>query len=376
MFALSLDAFAGPRPLEFADIIEQREPFSPRLSPDGSRVAFLVRQASLRENASKVSLWLVAPGSPARRLLEAASIGSLEWVPDGSALAASLPRPGRAALWLIPLNGDGPRPLFEHPARPVSYSWSPDGSKLLFVAAEEPPAGQRDRIDHEGVVYDETVHGIRSFTQRNWTPPGAQRLWLWRREGKQAERIDADLSPVKTFGKYSWAPNGRLVAIEYVPSGGPDLNMVNHIGVLDLDAAAGKAQAFTPRVTTAVANRGPEWHPNSGAIVFASTGDPERFYAVQSAVRILRLNEPQPAVAPLDGEWSFLDRVTYDAAGGHLLMEYENRSRSTLYRVPVSGGRAQPAPGGTAHFSAFHFSRDKKRAACIPNRSTGITIIL
>lgn len=170
---------------------------------------------------------------------------------------------------------------------------------------------------------------------------------------------------MKTFGKYSWAPNGRLVAIEYLPAGGPDLNMVNHIGVLALDAATGKAQAFTPRVTTPVANRGPEWHPNSGAIVFASTGDPERFYAVGSAVRILGLNESQPTVTPVDGEWSFLDRVTYDATGDHLLVEYENRSRTTLYRVPVSGGRAEAAPGGAAHFSAFHFSRDKKRAACI-----------
>ncbi|MEK7405534.1 MAG: hypothetical protein AAB225_10535 [Acidobacteriota bacterium] len=184
ILSVSLAACAGQRPLEFADIIGQREPFSPRLSPDGSWVAFLVRQASLPENASKVSLWLVAPGSPARRLLEAASIGSLEWMPGGSALTASLPRPGKAALWLIPLNGDGPRPLFEHPTRPMSYSWSPDGSKLLFVTAEEPPADQRDRIDREGVAYDETVHGIRSFTQRNWISPGAQRLWLWRRGGK------------------------------------------------------------------------------------------------------------------------------------------------------------------------------------------------
>lgn len=365
MLVVSLAALAEQRPLEFADIIELREPFSPRLSPDASKVAFLVRQASLQENTAKVSLWLVSPGSTPHKLLEEPSLGLLEWVPDGSALTASLARSGRAALWRIPLNGDAPQPLFEHPTRLLSYSWSPDGSRLLFVTAEEPSPAERERIDREGIVYDETIHGIRSFTQRNWTSPSPQQLWLWRRGEKQAEVIDVDLSPVKAIGQFSWSPEGRHVAMDYVPKGGPDVNMTNHIGMLTFDPISGKGQAFTPLITTAVANRNPQWHPQTAAIVFAATGDPQRFYSVRSVPQILRLKESHPKSVSVDGEWFFLNGAIFATTGEHLLFEYENRSRSTLYRVPVSGGRAQVVLGGTAHYSGFHFSRDKKWAACI-----------
>jgi len=358
-----LTVVAAQRPLEFADIIEQREPSSPRLSPDGSRVAYVVRQASLERNSTKSSLWLVSPGSPARKLLDE-NAGLLEWLPDGTALTAALGRPGKTALWRIAMNGDA-SPLFEHATRIASYSWSPDGSRMLFVTAEEPSATLRAQIDREGIVYDETIHGVRSFTQKNRIPPSPQQVWLWRRGEKQAERVEVDWSPVGVIGRYCWGPDGHFVAMDYVPAGGPNLNMTNHIGVLTFDPHTGKPQAFAPKITTAAANRNPQWHPSNGSLVYASTGDPQRYYSVQSVPRILRPNESHPATVSVDGEWFFLSNATFDGAGDSLLFEYEDNSRSTLYRVPVSGGRARAVAGGAAHFSSFHFSRAKDRAACI-----------
>ena len=95
-------AAAGEAPLRLSDIVEQREPFSPRISPDGKTVAFLVRQASVAANSNRTSLHLVTPGSPPRMILEENSIAQVEWIPDGRGLSAALPRGGETALWRIP----------------------------------------------------------------------------------------------------------------------------------------------------------------------------------------------------------------------------------------------------------------------------------
>jgi len=178
------------------------------LSPDGKTVAFLVRQASLLENSSKVELWTVSPGSPPQMLLRESFIGALDWTPDNSALTATLSRPGSVALWRIPLDGGAPRPLFEHPTGVFDYAWSPDGTRILFATAEPPSAEQKALIDRQGIVYDESVHGIRNFTQRTWTRPGAQQLWIWRTGQSRGRPLKVDFTPVKGFSRFSWSPAG------------------------------------------------------------------------------------------------------------------------------------------------------------------------
>jgi len=332
---------AGQRPLEFKDIIELREPYSVRISPDGSRVAFLVRLPD------KVGLWTA---SPPRQLLQESFIGALEWMPDGSALTATLPRPGKAMLWRIPLDGSAPTPLFEHPTRASSYAWSPDGSMLIFVSSDELTPEQRAAPERDGVVYDERVHGIRNFTQRTWITPNPPRLWLWRRGASSAERVDIALPAGKLISSLAWSPSGDRVAID----------LGENIGILTLDPLS-----FTLRVTTEVFNRSPAWHPSGNSIVFASTGDPHRTYWPRGTHQILPLPTGAPKEAPMEGEWYFLNGAVFDESGDNLLFEYDDRSSSNLYRVPVSGGRPRKLIDDPAHFSAFHFSRDKKWAACL-----------
>jgi dipeptidyl aminopeptidase/acylaminoacyl peptidase len=354
--ALAAACLAAQRPLEFKDIIEQREPSSVRISPDGSRVAYVVRQSSLATNGSKTTLWIAAPSSPPRQLIEESFIGSLEWIPDGSALSASLPRPGKAALWRVPLDGSAPSPLFEHPTRPGVYAWSPDGSKLLFTSSDDLTAEQRAAPDRDGLLYDERIHGIRNFTSRNWVRPNPPRLCLWRRGTEAAQPLDGALPAGVAVFSMAWSPAGDRVAIAYPSPSGSGEN----IGILTLEPLS-----FAPRVTTDVFNRRPQWRPSGNSLVFASTGDPDRTYVVKGRHLVLPAAGGAPREAPMQGDWFFLNGAVFDQSGENLLFEYEDRSTSNLYRYPASGGTPRKVISDPGHFSSFHFSADKTRAACL-----------
>ena len=189
LLLLSIPVAGEETPFRWADIVEQREPSSPRISPDGRTVAFLVRQASIATNSNSTSLYVVTPGSPPRKILEENSIAQVEWIPDSQALIAALPRGGKAALWRVPPDGGMPVPLFEHPTRIQQYRWAPDGSRLAFVTSEESTPEERATIENSGVVYDDKIFGIRNFTSRAWSLPKPQQIWLWDARTGRAQRL-------------------------------------------------------------------------------------------------------------------------------------------------------------------------------------------
>ncbi len=357
-------AAADRKPLWLSDIVEQCEPSSPRISPDGKTIAFLARRASIDSNRYSTELHVVAPGGAPRRILEESSIGQIEWVPDGRSITASLPRGGKVALWRIPLDGGRPRPLFEHATRVQQYRWSPDGLRLVFVTSEEPTPEERAAIENRGIVYDDAVHGIRNFTNRSWNPSKPQQIWLWESQTGRAQRLAFDLSAVAGIRQLSWSPDGTMLAMEYVPKGGPEVGInVSHIGILDLAKTT-----LRPVITWRGANRGADWSPDSRAIAFASMGpiDPAaRFYENRMNPYILNLDGEAAQAVKVSQPLRYLSTSWWDGDGHKLLFEYEDRSRSSLYRISLTGGDPVPVLGGAEHFSSFHFDRERRRAACL-----------
>ncbi len=362
MSVVCLALAADKRPLEFRDLIELNEPSQPRISPDGTQVVFLLTRASVDTNSSKRSLWIVSRGTSARKLLEEAPIGPAEWTADGQALLLRLARPGNVAFWRVSTGTAAATPVFEHPNPIFSAWWSLDKSAVLFTSAEVNPADDRRRIERDGVLYDETIHGIRSFTRGPWTRPAKPRLWLWRTGNKAAEPVIASLDAIGGISSIAWSPDGTMAAIEYTPAQ-PGAAMTTQIGILHL-GGEGAPGRFEPLITAPVENRSAQWLPDSRSLVFSQTGSGSRYYVPASTIRTVAVSERRDVAVPGNGPWYFLGRLDVDRAGD-ILAEYDDWSTSTLYRVARAGGAARPIYPGKEHLSAFHLSGQKRFAACI-----------
>ena len=124
----------------------------PRISPDGQKVAFVVKTIDEQKHEYRSSIWMVpTAGGEARRFtMGTANTHSPIWSPDGRWLAFSSEREGepetagkdekeqklhgkgKTQIWLIPTDGGEARQLtfMQHGAsQPV---WSPDSRQLLF----------------------------------------------------------------------------------------------------------------------------------------------------------------------------------------------------------------------------------------------------
>ncbi len=126
----------GMRP---EDVYELTGVSDPRISPDGSRIAYVVWSLDRESNEYRGAIW-VAPfdgaGEPRRFTSGEKRDGSPRWSPDGRWLAFTSNRGAEKTppqLYVMPADGGEARCLTEGKEGVDSVAWSPDSSRIAFV---------------------------------------------------------------------------------------------------------------------------------------------------------------------------------------------------------------------------------------------------
>ena len=295
----------APRP---EDLIDLRVPVDLRISPDGSRVAFVVRTSAPARDGYRHALWLVpADGSaPARQLtLGRKSDSCPRWSPDGRTLAfisdrggvlqaggagdrpgkAEAPKEGAAQVWLLPMDGGEARQLTSLPRDVSDLAWSPDGTRLCIVSAATTKAATPARAPDAPPVSD-----IRQIDRLFYMLNGAGFIYdrpgrLWRVDVATGEAVRLT-SGIASDASPAWSPDGAKIAFVSDRHRDADLKWQQDIYLIGADGGR------PLRVTGGTGEQSfgePAWSPDGAWIAVVghrwparagSRGDVWRFRAV------------------------------------------------------------------------------------------------
>jgi dipeptidyl aminopeptidase/acylaminoacyl peptidase len=221
-------AAAAPRGLTAEDLVTLDRVSAPTLSPDGSRVAFVLRQTDYDNNRGATALWLqpFEGGTPRRLTADGSSANSPQWSPDGRQLYFLSSRSGSMQVWRIELAGGEAQQVSEYAFDVGSFRLAPDG-KALALSLEVFPdcadlACSKARIDERGAskasgtLYD----GLFVRHWDSWKDGRRNQLFVAAldeagRAAAEPVRVSAGVAgdvPGKPFGgneDYDWAPDGR-----------------------------------------------------------------------------------------------------------------------------------------------------------------------
>jgi Tol biopolymer transport system component len=145
------------------------------VSPDGRRVAFVVRATDLEGDRGQTDLWLLdldaagrATGEPRRLTSDDAGDTAPRWAPDGRSLFFLSTRSGSSQVWRLPLAGGEAVQVTDLPLDVANLLVAPDGRRLAFsaevhvdcdtLACTADRLAERETGKSSGRVFDELLY--------------------------------------------------------------------------------------------------------------------------------------------------------------------------------------------------------------------------
>ena len=314
----------------------------PRISPDGTTVAYVVKTVDREANGYRSAIWLAAlDGSSAPRQLSSGEKRDAEprWSPDGTRLAFTSNRGGKVSqLYVMPVDGGEARKLtslnedVEHPV------WSPAGSTVAFVARVRDAA--YDEEDDERRAPRRITRLQYKLEHVGWTVDRPQHLFAVKADGSSAPaQITAgdfeDTAP-------AWSPDGSTIAFVSARHDDWDIELASDVYLIDAPDLDAPATSEPRRLTRGGGQTdGPVWSPDGSrlavlrypgmlddpkhtqvAVVDAATGD-----TVLLTEALDRNCNPYPT--PREAAW----------VGEHLVFLVEDGGNTHVYRVAADGSK-------------------------------------
>lgn len=271
------------------DLYALRVPTDARISPDGSRACFVLKEANPARDGYRHSLWIVPMdgSAPERRLtLGAKSDTAPRWSPDGRTIAflsdrgavleaggaGDRPKPlgpspkeprGTVQVWLLPIDGGEAHQLTHLPEDVGDIAWSPDGSRLCAVSAATTAVAAPSRRDpadpppRDARLIDRLRYMLNGDGFTYDRPPN---LWIADAATGECRRLT---SGRHVDGHPAWSPDGRQICFVSDRHANADLTWRTDLYLIDADGGP------VTRITGGRGDRAfrsPAWSPDGTMI--------------------------------------------------------------------------------------------------------------
>ncbi len=332
------------------DLMLLRSAGSPRISPDGRRVAYTITETDFDQDVYVAQIWLadVASGHSIQLTRGKKSASGPSWSPDGRWIAFRSSRAeDKSKIFVINPDGGEAVQLTKAETGVGGFGWSPDGKTIAFVVSDPVPEEAKARKDFYGDY--EVVR--REYTHSHlWTIDVDEALSA---PGPGRRRTTGKTFHVRSF---AWSPDGTKIAFGATIN--PDLinGVTSDIYRLDLSSDA---------VTKIVDQPGPDdsplWSPDGRFILFSSALGRRDYFAMNSVLAVVPAEGG--SIRPLTKAFDEIPRAVVWDKGG-IYFSAIQKTASHLFRLdPASLAIERVSAPDASMASAFSFSKDGLRVA-------------
>lgn len=221
----------------------------PEIAPNGKSIALVVSRTNYEEDRYDAELVLIDVATHAQRVLthDRRGLAQARWSPDGTRLAFLAAVDGKSQIFVMPMSGGDSWQITKSATGIQQFAWRPgQHNEIAFVATDEPPK-----------VTGEERHNHSFEIQNNHyllqEAPRPAHAWLVSADGKGIARrltsgswtLPVSLPPSAPSSPLSWSPDGKRLAIVKVDT--PYTGDSDRSAIQLLDVDSGELRALTGR---------------------------------------------------------------------------------------------------------------------------------
>jgi dipeptidyl aminopeptidase/acylaminoacyl peptidase len=357
----------GKRAFTVDDVAKIKTIESVATSPDGGRALYVLRSMNLDENRFDNDIYMVPMSSgESLRLTEDGKSGLPAWSPDGRKIAYVQGVEEGKRIWLMDPEGENRRKVADYQISNASLGvstvgeavlWSPDGSRLAFLATLEPHDKDAKIRVVDRIMY-KAFYGYSDMRRRH--------VFV-------ASPLGSEPPRQLTFGDFdehsmAWSPDGGEIAFVSNRTGRADHNM--HLDIYAVEVESGETRRITESVG---AEYYPAWSPDGRTIAYTATtrGDTSNESTPEDRhIWVVGSDGDDPRDLTLDFDRACNGPLQWTPDGGRILFTAYDRGRAPICSVSLEGGEVTKVTDSDRFYGNLSLAREGGRMAYTSNDPT------
>lgn len=298
---------------------------SVRVSPDGNKVLYTVREAIMTDDRSEYVNQVFMSNADGSNVIQLTrgdkNSANPKWSPDGAWIAYTSNRDSKNNLYILPLGGGEAEKVTDVKTGVGNFEWSPDGNAIAYTISDAPSdAEEKNKKGKNDWYYFDEDYKLNRLAI----------TWLHEKDSAGKRKVTNLSKENRHVISFDWSPDSKWIVYSHGKTPLANDGVYSDISMVEVNT--GKVK---PVAATNAGESSPRFSPDGKWIAYVSSEDPVVWPGKDFVVVVPAEGGQVKKLASTPNDEASL--LGWGPDGKHIYIGESNRTLYSIYRLGTDG---------------------------------------